>query len=106
MENAIAKAIEGGYKLSLSVLVAKDHYEHMQHMSEIAVYPSILLDPLFWQALGKQQGWQSEWKDKAITSMIEPRWRYEWHALIDHIAQGKDINDFFATLLTEYIDKE
>ncbi len=47
MEKAIRKAIEGGYKIEWSMDVAVNGY-YRSH---------ILLDPLFWQALGKAEGW-------------------------------------------------
>lgn len=44
MKNAIQKAAEGGYKVNSKYI----------EMEEAKSY--ILLDPLFWQALGKAEG--------------------------------------------------
>lgn len=68
-----------------------------------------LLDPLFWQALGKAMGWsklvvvpydvtsmaEKEWQIKFHTI---PEWQYRWHRMIDHLANGGTIKSFFETL--------
>lgn len=101
MEQAIKKAIEGGWKptkyldygndkqmLGLEIFISK----HAQSMA--------LLDPLFWQALGKADGWKK-------LHMIDIRrgsetsqhyWLYQWHRFINHLAEGKDIDSFFNEL--------
>jgi hypothetical protein len=43
----------------------------------------ILLDPTFWQALGKARGWGN----------LE--WLIRWHGLIDHLAAERRIETFF-----------
>lgn len=50
MENIIKKAIEGGYKKS-----------RLKDVSDfpITVSKLVTLDPLFWQALGKTEHWDS-----------------------------------------------
>lgn len=75
MQNAIKRAVEGGYK-----------YPDQRKASPVDVCV-ILLDPLFWQALGQAQEW------------FENSWSDEWHNLIDHLAEGKDIDSFFNELL-------
>ncbi len=55
---------------------------------------SILLDRLFWQALGKAEGW-NENRDS-----ISNNWNFYWHKFIDHLATGGNINSFFEELLT------
>jgi len=58
MENIIKKAIEGGYNLDTVFGVAK-----AQANFDMTKYPAIqskiVLDPLFWQALGKACGWDT-----------------------------------------------
>ncbi len=63
-----------------------------------------LLDPLFWQALGKAEGWTTDGKTSRFSSMtfgeFEKRhWKTHWHSLIDHLAQGGDIDTFFNNLI-------
>lgn len=77
IEQAIKEAVEkGGYQ---------------------APYPNeeispILLDPLFWQALGRVTtgSWDAGEKN--------PRWLRMWHRFIDALAVGKSAEQFFAEL--------
>lgn len=91
-EQAIKEAgAKGGYKpkryvASLDINIQEDRQE------------IILLDPLFWQALGKARAW-------ALTKHpIRGRYKYmkswisEWHRFIDHLAEGKPAESFFASL--------
>lgn len=72
---------------------------------EWAVQEIILLDPLFWQALGKGFGWKSTSCGHTICETEDtdcekiPQWKYHWHRFIDNLAQGKDIDSFFSPLL-------
>lgn len=83
MKEAIQKAIEGGYR---------------QTSFDLSYSP--LLDPLFWQALGKAMGWEDfEGYDvEGDFSKIEG-WRNHWHRFIDHLASGGDAESFFKELL-------
>lgn len=124
MENAIKKAIEGGWKPTKYL-----DYKNNDQMLGLNFFLTkfsndFLLAPLFWQALGKQQGWQqvvicgncqsgnSRYQMKLgglCTNCgcdfgkglvrTQKGYIYEWHALIDWVAEGKDINDFFNQLL-------
>ena len=89
MEKAIKKAINGGYK----------------GCTDAVWNESTLLDPLFWQALGKAEGW-----GKTMTSRSGVRMRdiytVYWHDFVDHLAEGKDINSFFEDLLTNKENKQ
>jgi hypothetical protein len=55
IEEAIKKAIEGGYKFP--DLVEPYRWESLYGLP--AIYP-IFLDPKFWQSLGKAMGWAKE----------------------------------------------
>lgn len=97
----------------------------------------ILLDPLFWQSLGKSMGFEKrgtfaeckkcqreienpepvlwvagayrcidykgevgcggEMKKREVTE----DWKYYWHRFIDHLAEGKSIEDYFKLLTAE-----
>jgi len=98
LQQAIEKAIEGGYDC-----IDKTSYdEHYTVRGEDWVQQSdILLDPLFWQALGKTQGWGNTPMD-FYGSRFELRKRTEiehkQHLLLDHINEGKDIESYFAGL--------
>lgn len=117
METAIKKAIEGGWKKHF-------YFSHFNN-NEVALGDirkdsennpcfyidkhQILLDSLFWQALGKAEGWSekkictitiSDNKNSTAESSPLDQWELEWHSFIRHLAKGKSIDSFFETLLT------
>ena len=54
-----------------------------------------LLDPAFWQSLGKALGWD----EGALTSPTYKggwMWRHQWHRFIDHLADGGTPDSYFA----------
>lgn len=93
MNNAIKKAIEGGYRKAtgLDWLYVERYFDTHQRTA-------LLLDPLFWQALGKAEGWN---KDKTFEGdgITLISWKREWHKFIDHLAEGKPVDDFFNKIL-------
>ena len=105
IQDAIKKAIKGGYKDDGFVLD-----------SGVMDYSHCFLNPQFWQCLMKNLN-----KDRAIpwelvcedcgttTSDCEcqmsgrgarriPLWKYQWHSFIDHLASGKTVEDYFKNL--------
>ncbi len=69
------------------------------------------LDPQFWQSLGKAMGWERitrrrassenpEFLGKRLTYFQDEidGWLYHWHKFIDHLAEGKAIEDYFSKL--------
>jgi len=102
MEKAIQKAIEGGYIESIH-----DGWKEWQG--------DYLLDPIFWQCLGKAEGWK-KWKkdggmelDEPVSRgqepFLQPSWKWYWHSFIDHIADGGDIDTYFHKLLSNNLIK-
>lgn len=57
---------------------------------------SILLDPDFWKALGVGLNWKED-----NDSLRNTGWYLAMHDLIDHIADGGDINEYFEELCKE-----
>lgn len=86
MEQAIKLAQEGGWV---------DEWE-MSGLPKYAHYACCFRDPFFWQSLGKQQGWNELDKYRPEGNTI---WKKHWHSFIDHIAQGRDIDEFFNQLI-------
>ena len=64
------------------------HYPRQERM---------LLDPLFWQALGRRLGWQ-EYDTEQGGRYTEAGWKEQWHRFITHLISGKDAESFFETL--------
>jgi hypothetical protein len=106
VEEAIKLAVEGGYEPFRTVkmdelvceLTGENYHCNFKPKNGATVrglcsanINRILLDPLFWQALGKNLGWHP--------SGVIPSWTSEWHHFVDHLAEGKDPNSFFLELL-------
>lgn len=96
LEQAIKDAQRVGYKLYDS--------NGRDEISDVVWYTKdwkagqaqLLLDPAFWQALGKARGWElwEGWDEECP----ECHWKALWHRLIDHLADGKDVESFFEML--------
>lgn len=123
METAIKKAIEGGYKCGFGL---GDSYPESYKMCRDY---SAVLDPAFWQALGKAEGWGrlhctncGEFARPIRKKDSDPEYWFDccgrkrnleygvsyvgqWHRLIDHLAEGKDADSFFADLLSDKLNK-
>ena len=106
IEQAIQKAIERGWLKDFDP-------KWMPKMEQVSLryrdwldwvtIQKALLDPLFWQALGKAMGWGKYCdclpighEHKLHCEMSE--WFQEWHRLIDALAGGKSIEEYFDTL--------
>ena len=85
MEQAIKKAIEGGWKPTFNSLPHLHTNRDWQHITS---------DVLFWQALGKSLGWKIDLYENG-----EFEWVHFWHRFIDHLAEGKTPDTFFEELL-------
>jgi hypothetical protein len=121
MDKAIKLAIEGGWqglewhdeievekglKYPLYARVWGRSKEGEGHGTQVAF---IVLDPSFWQALGKAMGWSGKVDMKFINAFGNtivftdlPRWEMHWHKFIHHIAEGKDADSFFQELLAPH----
>lgn len=131
IEQAIRDAVEkGGYKqhtgyandeirrieveygrVLIHVCPGPEHNDDACGPRQMNYLSNILLDPLFWQALGKARGWSSD-KNLIVTlesydtgpthllhsSMEAGYWRFYWLRFIEHLADGKDAESFFASL--------
>ena len=89
IQQAIEKAREGGWERPAPC-----------EIEGIEVYHKgdTLLDPLFWQSLGKAMGWK--WCPfRHYPHTVEcVEWIVQWHCFIDHLAEGKTAESFFETL--------
>jgi hypothetical protein len=99
MNEAIKLAIEqGGYNVTKTAIEGNTL--------------EIIFDPLFWQALSFALNWnkgqlERQWKWTAEDSLKQEtyrsartdEWLYHWHRFIDHVAEGKDPDEFFKELI-------
>lgn len=124
MKEAIQKAIEGGYEL-LGWEAHEDQIKYDHNLSQeqkevemkrlnLFTIKQSALDPLFWQSLGKALGWKDyetcrygcQWdfdgegcSHDLPPTVRSPFWRWNWHRFIDHLAEGKEVEEFFNQLL-------
>jgi hypothetical protein len=106
-ELAIQKAVEGGWGIYDDVHVHPDGdiYLSIKGTNQFEyVGDVIFLDPLFWQALGKTEGWKDrEYRMTTVgrgeKHVEQSRWKKEQHRLIDAIQQGRSIDEFFGEIL-------
>lgn len=101
IQQTIEAAIRGGWDSEGAVC-----YE------ENDICNGIFVDPSFWQCLGKELGWEDHQCEKCSRTLAEysngcvccgnkmqpAQGLHHWHRLIDHLADGKDINSFFENL--------
>jgi len=117
VEQAIKKAIEGGYQYRVDFGSYDYPDKHFELPKKTVI--EVFLDPDFWRALGKAEGWKKKVcsrcgiiptyavKNKSsicYSCCIEPRIDideqiYHWHRFIDHLAEGKEAEEFFKELL-------
>lgn len=85
IQKAIESAIEGGFMPDVMNWDTVSHRE--------LYIKSFMLNPKFWQALGKTMEWK-EWPglDK------DAEWYTEWHRMIDMLVDSKTIEQSFETL--------
>ena len=102
IERAITRAIEGGYGIpSDFIMVIRDDSSRGFHFVERGVVPSvndILLDPAFWQALGRAEGWWESFPESSADP--DTYWVKQWHGLIDALASGQSPESYLASILT------
>lgn len=86
----IEKAIAGGWKSP------ERWHTYVDAVKDTVFnYHAILLDPLFWQAVGKTEGWPTKYYRPNPQSWP---WRDNMHRMIDSLAEGKSIEEFLSTL--------
>jgi hypothetical protein len=119
IKEAIQKAIEGGWgglkdKKDIEIReieVDNDKRVFINFLDNTGNYSDhfpyylaeILLDPQFWKCLGKALGWDEytavehgNWDDmRTMTKEIVLTWRIKWHKLIDFLAEGNTIAEYF-----------
>lgn len=127
MKDAINKAIEGGFhnvKIFNRYLPASNIEKQIK---EPGFIHEILLDPLFWQALGKAEEWDislehfictnpqckstTDWLTKKFCQdcgwILTPEekstenWKKQMHSLLDHIIADGTVDEFFNKILTK-----
>ena len=94
---------------ALKLAIEKGGYKELpkRYNERFEVYEfdnqAILLDPLFWQALGKALGWGGRNNEEYMNNIWpQEEWLYHWHGFIYWIAEGKPADSFFKKLIKHY----
>lgn len=105
MEKVLIKSVEGGYTIKDIILKDGEMFAFAKLHPE-DVYNKALLDPKFWQCLGKALGWfYPDGRSVAKYINNDPKrtqkdmWIWHWHQFIDHLANGGIPDEFFEKLL-------
>ncbi|KKN71723.1 hypothetical protein LCGC14_0417890 [marine sediment metagenome] len=94
IEQAIEKAIEGGWKPKVH-----RHYSLSQEKDYRDMWEAYtLLDTSFWQSLGKAMGWGKTGLGQYKKFNSDYQWQHHWHSLIDFLSDGGSIEDYFKSL--------
>ena len=97
-EQTIQDAIEGGWNVGEGFEVSgrgekvKVYTNNEDDDKYIIDINQILLDPKFWQAVGKTRGWNGK-------EYFSNKYLREWHTFIDHLADGKTTEEALTELL-------
>ena len=90
IQEAIAKAIEGGYP--------------EQRVDDLAVHmqAQYFLETTFWEALVRALGVEGDFEYIQLSrdvprKMRQPIWLYYWHRFYSHLVAGNTPESFFAT---------
>jgi hypothetical protein len=100
IEAAIQEAVDHGFQPSLEAFPEMEHFSLVQIAA--AMTGDVFIDPAFWRALGKARRWTTDedfkrWQG-SVAEWNAQYWKTHWHALIDHLADGRDAESFFAGL--------
>lgn len=112
IEKTIQKAIEGGWQTINCSNCLNPWIGHKQtrignrYCQRLPDMDRAMLDPLFWQSLGKAMGWEEisskedhyneameRWEKINVVNGLA--WKGQWHSFIDHLADNKPIEEFF-----------
>ena len=108
IQEVISKAIKGGWLPKLREGNKFSSVEKIEdgvlfyRVIESPKYPEtlfnmrvegIVLDPSFWQSLGKAMGWPTF--NKFEKDKVEYSWKNHWHRLVSHLAEGGTIETYF-----------
>jgi hypothetical protein len=120
MQEAIKRAIEGGWKPKQLNDRSLQGYQFHRYRKNYSTWykkyskdnePTYcylphevsLLDPEFWKCLGKSEGWESGCglprSELCACRSCWMAWKYYWLDFIDHLAQGGTIDEFFEKIL-------
>ena len=84
IKQAIQKARANGFKRE------EEHLEETSYGADYNI-EAVVLDPNFWKALGKAEGWNGR-------EFFSGQYKRKMHKMIDHLIEGKTIEDYFKTL--------
>lgn len=96
IEESIKRAVAAGWPITL-----KEKYQRDNLAGHLTgdFWQKHVCDPLFWQALGKSEGWKAIGIEVGEKAELQDGWKYYWHSFIDHLAEDKPAEDFFKSLL-------
>jgi hypothetical protein len=116
IQEAVTTATQGGYHINGADGMDTDYVDANSEYSVwtrkdnassfIVPVADTFLDPHFWLALGRGLGWEQAVRTvhavengrAMLVTRTGQQWLSHWHRFIDHLAEGKPPDAFFATL--------
>lgn len=107
-EQIIKDAIEGGWELPMNFpnwrvdLVSQTlHCWESDFEKTVNDLGMVFLDPLFWQAVGKTRGWDTDkgWREGDGFEINCTEADFRWHQFIDYLADGDDYETALSKLV-------
>ena len=93
-EQIIRDAIKGGWEYHGTLEEYNEKQEYLSDDEKMSDLYIAILDLEFWKAVGKTRGWS----DTVSFDTLNTDWITEWHSFIDHLADGKSIEDSLSML--------
>ena len=103
IEKAIKFAVDGNYTPKGYNFEQRVNSWKVQALSKVIHKERFLLDPFFWQALGKSLKWDEledgrKWESRKFGFM--PVWLHQWHYFIDALAEGKTAEEAMGVIIS------
>jgi len=103
VEDAVKQAIDGGWKSDFKAVRGTDMFfadgsfwlKGTDGSTVLISYEQILIDPLFWQALGKARGWGEKWNIDGANFTV---WKERANSWFRNRMSCGDENDFWQSL--------
>lgn len=102
-KHIIEKAIEGGWRENMHRIVMEKSYcmlfsERLSTYPTMIYYAEIILDPLFWQSLGKALRWYGD-NPEPDKKHLKGLWIEYAHEFFDLLLTGDDTKKFWVNLI-------
>ena len=97
LKQITGKAIEGGYDIQYQFMTGDSVDTYLESEKFQKDKFKILLDPKFWQAVGRVEKWDTE-HGKVVGDRIYSEAEYKQHQMLQALWEGKSLDEYIKTL--------